>query len=193
MQRDPSSLQPTAGALMSLKSDPGHICRAGSVNTRGWLWVSDRWLVFYQGLRGHQLPGGSRSILSIFTFLSHPPQTAPAPLLHLLKCHQSRRDWLETSSPLVIRFPSSSEGFATLIPGVQESFGLCGTWERGKMCVTRAGDGLKMPMGCFRLGPPMTPELPRCVPTAWFAQTPLQPGERHKIPFLNANDTCLGQ
>lgn len=52
MQRDPSSLQPTAGFLMSLKSGSRHICRAGSVNTRGWFWVSDHWLVFIEVSEG---------------------------------------------------------------------------------------------------------------------------------------------
>lgn len=66
--------------------------------------------------------GGGRSGLSIFTFLSHPPQTAaaaaPAPLLHLLKRHL-REGCLQAASPLASRSPSPltdsptqpSEGF----------------------------------------------------------------------------------
>lgn len=71
------------------------------------------------------LPTGSRSLLSIFTFPSHPPQTAP---LHSSICLNatSGRDWLQTASPLVVvvTSPFSSSGFACLIPGIRILWGL---------------------------------------------------------------------
>lgn len=89
-----------------------------------------QWLLF------HGDPGSQQAeiLFSIFTFPSHPPQTAP---LHSSICLNaiSERDWLGTASPLIIVSSLfSSSGFACLIPGIRQGFRFCGAWEPGKTC-----------------------------------------------------------
>lgn len=139
--------------------------------------------------------GGGRSGLSIFTFLSHPPQTAaaaaPAPLLHLLKRHlwEGR---LQAASPLASRSPSPLTDSPTQ---PSEGFGSCEA-KAELTCRVRSPAGRGQapnPHRCPRDGSPGPPKTsPPGTHAPRRAQAFWQRGERCRAPVLPPNASHLG-